>query len=363
MLPYFLLFLIPAILAVSNFGKSSHKNNSYLIQNWTFLWWLSFILLTLMVGLRHEVGGDWLTYLEMLKSYEGDSYSRPEEYGFQDPAFILLYILAANSGLGIYLLNLISAGIFSYGLIYFCLGQPRPWLAFVVATPYLITVVAMGYTRQSVAIGIVMVALRYLEKSSIFTFALLIALAATFHKSALVLLPLIMFTKKENRGLWILIIFTLYFVVYELILKSWLESLIKGYVDAGMNSAGAEVRIFMSAIPALFFLVFIKRFKLTPVQTKTWLWMSLSGILLVIALYSSDSSTAIDRIGLYWIPLQIFVLSRIPDVLSNENYIRQISVYFIVLYSATVFFIWIFFADTSFAWIPYKFYPWVLLSQ
>jgi hypothetical protein len=77
----------------------------------------------------------------------------------------------------------------------------------------------------------------------------------------------------------------------------------------------------------------------------------------------SPSSTAVDRIALYWIPLQLFVLSRLPYALGklNENIIIWILI--VILYSASVHFVWLFYADTAYAWLPYKFFPLVWLWQ
>ena len=44
-------------------------------------------------------------------------------------------------------------------LIRFCLAQADPWLSVLIAIPYMVIVVAMGYTRQAVALGILMVGL------------------------------------------------------------------------------------------------------------------------------------------------------------------------------------------------------------
>ena len=46
---------------------------------------------------------------------------------------------------------------FTYGLFRICRQQPNPWLALVVATPFLIIVVGMGYTRQAAAMGFLMI--------------------------------------------------------------------------------------------------------------------------------------------------------------------------------------------------------------
>jgi hypothetical protein len=54
----------------------------------------------------------------MLESYFDGSYGI-DQFGFQDPAYILLNTKETWTGLGIYLINLISAIFFSLGLMYF----------------------------------------------------------------------------------------------------------------------------------------------------------------------------------------------------------------------------------------------------
>jgi hypothetical protein len=77
----------------------------------------------------------------------------------------------------------------------------------------------------------------------------------------------------------------------------------------------------------------------------------------------SPSSTAVDRVALYWIPLQLFVLSRLPDAMSQRPGLNSIWVQLVVAYSAAVLFVWLFFASHAFAWLPYQFYPWVLIWE
>ena len=313
-----------------------------------------------MIGLRHEVGGDWSEYLEMLASYNDTSISE-REYGFQDPAFILFNWLSVQTGLGIYLLNLLSAIFFSWGLLVFCRAQPRPWLAVAVAVPYLITVVAMGYTRQGVAIGIAMIGMVALGQGSIWRFVLWIALAATFHKSAVILVPLAVLANTKRRVLTLLWVGVLGFTLFTLMLQEAMSFLLGGYIEGEMQSSGAAIRIAMNALPATLFLMFRKRFQLSPDQRSFWTWMSLSALLLVLALKVSPSSTAVDRIALYWIPLQLFVLSRLPNALGRRDGKNAVWVYAVIGYSAAVHFVWLFYADTAFAWLPYQFYPWVWL--
>ena len=146
MWPYWFLFLVPALFAVTKLNPIPQTVNLAQRGRWSSAWRGLFVLLVLMIGWRHEVGGDWLIYVEQIERL-ADGSTLPT-IQIQDPAFALINWLAAQSGLGVYLVNLLSAIIFSFGVLVFCRAQPRPWLALAVAVPYLITVVAMGYTSK-----------------------------------------------------------------------------------------------------------------------------------------------------------------------------------------------------------------------
>jgi hypothetical protein len=362
MWPYWLLFIIPAYWAVKIL---KHSQQAAVIRNndpWPFIWKCIFVFLVFLIGFRHEVGGDWLTYLEMLEGY-GDTSVNKREYSFQDPAFVILNQLAVQTGFGIYFLNLMSAIIFCWGLLVFCRAQPRAWLALTVAVPYLITVVAMGYTRQGVAIGVAMVAMTALGHGRILSFVLWIAFAATFHKSAIILLPMAVLANSKRRLMTFFWVVVASLVLFILMVQESLSFLMGGYIESEYQSSGAAIRVTMNVLPAVLFLSFRKRFQLTSQLSSFWSWMSWSAILLVGLLMISPSSTAVDRIALYWIPLQLFVLSRLPNALGRYDAKNLLWVLAVVGYSAAVHFVWLFYADTAFAWVPYQFYPWVWLWQ
>ena len=101
---------------------------------------------------------------------------------------------------------MICAAIFVWGLMRFAEAQERPWLAVVVAIPYLVIVVAIGYTRQGVSIGLIMAGLAsYVHKGSVLRFAAYVALAATFHKTAVVALPLVALANERGRAVNLLV--------------------------------------------------------------------------------------------------------------------------------------------------------------
>jgi hypothetical protein len=359
MWPYWLLFFVPVFLTVSRLKPMPYKALSAQRDRWPGVWRVVYLLLVLMIGLRHEVGGDWIQYIEMLDSYADTLMANTFE--FQDPAFTFLNKLASWSGTGVYLINLICAIIFSWGLVVFCRAQPRPWLALTVAVPYLITVVAMGYTRQGVAIGVAMVAMVAFSEGSTLRFMLWISLAALFHKSAIMLIPMVILAINKRSVLTLMWVIVAGVILFVLLLQEIMSFWMLGYIQAQYQSSGSTIRVAMNALPGALFLIFRKRFQLSPKQLSFWTWMAWSALLFIILLKVSPSSTAVDRLALYWIPLQLFVLSRLPNALGHRDGKNAVWVYAVVAYSAAVHFVWLVFADTAFAWLPYQFYPWIWL--
>ena len=68
---------------------------------------LCFIVLVIVIGFRHEVGGDWSTYLEHLDLASQESLSFT--LGLTDPGYFFFVWIASNIGGGIYFVNLICA--------------------------------------------------------------------------------------------------------------------------------------------------------------------------------------------------------------------------------------------------------------
>jgi hypothetical protein len=358
MWPYWFLFGLPVWLTLTRIRPSSHVTSmATRLPDW---WRVIFVLLVLMIGLRHEVGGDWINYLPMVQ--EAAHQTLAEAILRSDPAYGLLNWLGARSGLGVYLVNIVCATIFSWGLVMFCRAQPRPWLALVIAVPYLVIVVAMGYTRQGTAIGLAMLGLIALSKRKLLRFVFFVALAAMFHKTAVILIPLAVLAGTRQKlwtAFWVSLSFALF---YLLLLQDSVESLRSGYIDAQMQSEGAALRLTMNALPAVLFLIFRRRFSMPEVDRTFWIWMSFGSLALVVMLLiSSSASTAVDRVALYWIPLQLFVFSRLPSAIGNKGTLDRFLVFGIVAYSGTVLFVWMMFAAHAPDWLPYQFYPWVAI--
>ena len=146
-------------------------------------------------------------------------------------------------------------------------------------------------------------------------------------------------------------------LLYVLLVQEQLDALIENYIEAEYASGGALIRVAMNAIPSLLFLLFRRRFGLTPEQQAFWTLMALGGLGFVALLQLSPSSTAVDRIALYWIPLQMFVLARLPEVFARSRSESEAWTIALVVYSAAILFVWMSYSTHSFAWLPYQFAP------
>ena len=355
MWPYWIIFAYPAFatLSAAEYSVNAHARIARSKRN--LAWYFSFAFLTVMIGYRFEVGGDWTTYLGYLYGVEDSNII--EVLSKSDPGYQVLNWLSYQLDFGIYGVNLFSAFIFSYGLIKFCQHQARPWLSMTVATPYLVNIVAMGYTRQAVALGLTMAGLVSLAEGSTVIFVLWTFCAVLFHKSAVILMPIAALAAAKNRAWTFFWVGIVAFFSYRLFLENDTSALYAGYVEAKYQSEGAGVRLAMNGVPAVMLLLWRKKFYFSDAEIRLWVCFSFLSLILVGLFFISPSSTAVDRIALYMLPLQLAIFSRLPDVFVAAGQSGQNVVAGIVLYYATVQIVWFNFAQTAFAWLPYRFYP------
>lgn len=347
MLPYWFLFTLCAAGAVQN-----RTDLRRLGRSGPLLVLLGFVILV-MVGLRYEVGGDWVNYNIIFDSVRYADLGRALSQS--DPGYSLLNWIAVQVGAGIWLVNLVCALFFTWGLLRFTAQQPNPWLALVVATPYLVIVVAMGYTRQAVAIGFILAGLSSLRRnSSMVRFGLYVAAAALFHQTALVVLPLVALAGTHNK--WIMATFgaLLAAILFYLLVAARFELLVQNYVD--YDAQGAAIRISMNVVPAVLFLFWQRRFSFDEADRKLWRnfsWAALAALVLLMVL---SSSVVVDRLSLYLIPLQLVVLSRLPFAFPRQQRPDTLLTIGVIAYSGVVQLVWLTAADHAHYWVPYKFY-------
>ncbi len=340
MLTYWLMFLIPTSMAL--FSGKSRKSN---LMPFLFIGFF----FALLIGLRFEVGGDWGTYLRHYNHVMGMNFT--EVLKGKDPGHQALNWLMARWDMGVYGVNMVYGTVFMIGLVKFSRDQVYPWIAMSAAVPYMIIVVAMGYSRQGMALGIFMWAITYLRKGGLKTYVVMILIAALFHKTAIILLPLGMFLYGKGMLLRISMIIPIVFGAWDLLLADAQDNLMLQYIDKDMQSAGAKIRVAMNLLPSLLLLKYRKEWKRSFNDYSFWFWIAI-GSIVAMALVGV-ASTAVDRIALYFIPIQLAVYGRLPYLARNQISPAVMKIMIVLGYTA-VLFVWLNFASHAYLWIPYQ---------
>ena len=356
MLTYWLMFALPAMVALMNETERTRALQGASSETPVGAWIAVGIVLTLLIGFRYEVGGDWFNYFHYLDDVAGAMLD--EVLLMNDPGYQFINWLSLELDWDIFGVNLMAGAIFAIGLVFFCRNLPRPWLALAVAVPYLIIVVAMGYSRQGVALGLAMLGLVALGKKGTAWFVFWVMLAATFHKTAVLLLPLAALAAAQNRFVAIAWGMGSLALGYWLFLEDSVEKLYVNYVEAEYQSSGAMIRLAMNLVPAVMLFVWSKKFKFTEGERRLWLLFALISLALFGVFLVSLASTAVDRIALYMLPLQLVVFAHLPDVLGDKSETDvSVPLLGVLGFYGLVQFVWLNFADHAFAWLPYRFYP------
>jgi hypothetical protein len=345
---YWLMLLVPMIA-----GLSPWKGKGALPK---LQWFLYGVLLIFIIGLRHEVGGDWSNYIENYSGLESISFSEALQspMAVQDLGFGVVHWFALNYLNGIYATNLVCAAIFVAGLLRVCKNMPLPWLALAVSIPYLVIVVATGYTRQAAAIGFIMWGLIDLMNGKQVKFYVMVILGVLFHKTALFMLPIGFLYANSLSNLKNLILFTLVFVLaFFAFLAEHIARLTYYYVQdtQGMESSGAVIRVAMNVASSIVFLYFRKLW--AERYSDSGLWMIFSVTTLIMFPLAFVSSTFVDRMALYLLPMQVVILSRVP-ILITSTYNRTLFILSVLFLYIGVLFVWLNFGQFSSHWLPYQ---------
>ena len=349
MYPYWLLF------AACSLGALQYRVKPWQPYYGGVLLTIMVVAITLMIGFRKEIGGDWYAYVEIYNLYR--FFSLTESLTYQDPAYSLINWVAVRLGFEIWASNLVCAMVFGWGLSRFIRQQPNPWLGLVVAVPYLIIVVAMGYTRQGAAIGVEMAAIAAFQRNpSLWRFAAYMLLAASFHKTAIIVFPLVALTVARNRAMMIGISAIFAAILFYIFVYSTIDRMVENYVEADYEAAGAAVRILMTVVAAGLFIAFRNRLGL-PESTRTiWRNFSYAAIVTFALVLFSSTTVVLDRLALYLIPLQIVVFSRLPLALHKSGKESGPVVIGVIAFYALVQFVWLQTAVNALYWLPYKAY-------
>ena len=324
------------------------------------LWIPTSIFYIFFIGLRHEVGSDWFNY-EAMFNRDIPWMGYMDALHHDDPLFWLLMVFADDHGMDMHFVYLISSILFVTGMVVFLRRMPNPWLGLTMMMAYTILTLGMGYVRQGVALGVSLLAITALMDRRFMSFFLLVALATAFHKSAVVMLGFGIFQEGRHKYVKVLAALVLGAGIYMEFMSGQEERLVSLYIDNPMQSSGAYIRVFMNVIAAGIFLYYRKIWrKLWPGSYMLWMLMALGSLAAFVGVWIY--STAVDRISLYFIPLQIVVFSSLPMLLEGILAPR-ITTFLVICYYAAVYTVWLGFATWAYMWKPYQNILWNALFR
>lgn len=343
MIPYFILLLIPSLLALLNTGRLSLG-----------LWYLVFAFFVCFVGLRFNVGPDWVQYNYIHATLANQDFW---DIALQaEPLSYSLFWLSENLGFDVYLSNVVAAIIMLTGVFAFARRTVNPWLAVVTATPYFIVVMGMSGVRQTMAAGIILLLFSRWERYTLIRRGIYILIAAMFHTSALVnnifLVIKLNIPLRYKAALGLLIAAaTLYLsfgvsVYSENMVKYQERYLASPFVE---ESFGSLYHIGMIAIPAVLGFIFRRR-----------IYQSIHNVsLLNFGLYASAgvflinffSSTVASRLTvyLYFVPMMVY-----PALTSSGKQNANMSMFIVILFHIMILYVWFTFGNHAFAYMPYQ---------
>ncbi|GEM_PF-365849 len=174
-------------------ASSSHIQNSSLkslFYEGTYIWLLLIVFIPVIIlGFRYGIGTDYFNY--------HDYYDRARSLGLAsimqtEPLFLLVSYLGSLIAQDYYGMLLIVAFLTMYLMV---LGLNRFRDDFSLPMAMLVYLALLygpsfNIIRQTLAVSVIMLAFRYLEKRRFYAYAITVLVATLFHTSAIICLPL-----------------------------------------------------------------------------------------------------------------------------------------------------------------------------
>jgi len=192
---YLVCFGILLVLAVLNLQMHDKLSSTILSS-------LAAILLICIAGLRYETGGDWDSYTELFASFP--SFSRlvghPIEIVEQpvEEGFTLLCALVKSLGGTIQHLFFVVTFI---NILLIACALPKytkfPVIGLLCYYGILYFNLEMIYIRQATAVALCFFALQFIRSRKIWKYIIVVLIACTFHRVAVLMLPLYFFLDRK----------------------------------------------------------------------------------------------------------------------------------------------------------------------
>lgn len=296
------------------------------------------VFLTLFIGGRYEVGCDWTAYVARY------SYLYPPGYGWtnalfsEEGGFHLVNVFSRDLGFGFLGVVMICGILFSLCLVRFALLAPRPMALIALALPILVIQLAMSGLRQACAAAILMLGYAAFIEGRRLKSAVWIGVAAMFHVSAIIFLPIALLARRRLSGRYLLVAVVLLAPVAGWMLGTRLDVYSDRYVDqiyGEQASGGAWFRYTYAAFP---FLIAIWKRRLVERDFPAIypILRLFSFVVVGLALVGLVSSVALHRLVYYVLPVSLLVLLCVVESVFHRGSRRIVWLMVFVIYGAYI---------------------------
>lgn len=281
--------------------------------------------ITMGVDMNNYIGGykyiGQMGFDDMISSLRPSGVSELVHPYYYENGYTILNWIASHIGIGFHGLLIVCAGINISAISYFIYKYSKnPWLSFVIFCTFGFYVTDFGILRQSLALSMVIWAYVFADKRKMIPTLLAFLLAFSFHRAAIVALPvlgLLYFRVKPitKKGLVYLSIFTIPVIIfsgfiYNNIIVNVMDAMDKLYVA---HEVGVSKRVFLLSGMIIFMLLTYdfsrKRSKMD----------SIACYALAFSLYFSIfglHNEALNRASQF---LSVFLMILVPEVLDQYS--------------------------------------------
>lgn len=354
-LPYYILFII-----ISSLAFIENKKSYFYIHYEFFFRITGLFIILIFMGFKYHVGGDWGSYLN---TFNDIASGKKKIFGISDDIgwyFLNYFIIKLN--LSFVFLNLVSAIIFLTGIHVNAKLYQNYWLFYLILLPYFIFIVGMGYTRQTISIGLLLVSISFLLRESNYkNFIIsitLILIGSLFHKSVSIFIVLPLFFMRFhlfNVGIIILSMYLLFITIFFLFLDELLFRRLAYFFQSSYSSYGSYLRTSVLFLLGIFNLFIINFFEKNILKKKYNKYFSILLVTISFLILLTPSTVIIDRILLYFHVLFASSVLTLYEYSKNQ-YNKFFILYFAIFLGFAFCLIWFNFAENAFSWVPYKNY-------
>lgn len=290
----------------------------------------TYALFVFQVGFRWQTGTDWEPYFlnfENTNSIADIYYSLDNfERGYSFLVLLVKYLW--NS----YTAFLVVHALIYYFLVFSAFKKFSPFIFISLLVFYATTMGVMGSNRQLIALGICLIALRYVATKNALKFFLLVGIAFLFHRSA-VFFIVYYFLNRDIKQSWIFAMLILSFIIGKTSIPISLFSIVgdrlggvgsyKVMVYLGNTKNDFESLSILGLLKRVFFIgLFIYNYDYLTAKL-SYYKLIFNGYfvgLIIYFLFSSSILVLVNRGSLYFTVMETLLISAQFLLIKNKDY-------------------------------------------